>query len=145
LFSYRGRAIRVLVTVAIALTFMFSGLSIMNPEMNVEAQPETILRMGFLTPIDSLNPYVGVNDVSYVFYGLVYDALTCIGNDMETVPNLAKEWWTVPTTDPEMQITGAPYGSVWQYNLTTDALWTDGEPFTADDVVWNIQLNAKNY
>jgi peptide/nickel transport system substrate-binding protein len=145
LFSYGGRAIRVLVTVAIALTFLFSGLSIMNPEMNVEAQSETVLRMGFLTPIDSLNPYVGMNDVSYVFYGLVYDALTCIGNDLETVPNLAKEWWTVPTTDPEMQITGAPYGSVWQYNLTTNALWTDGEPFTADDVVWNIQLNAKNY
>jgi len=38
-----------------------------------------------------------------------------------------------------------PYGSVWQYNLTHNAYWTDGEPFTADDVVFNIELNYQNY
>ena len=56
------------------------------------ASGESVLRLGFLQQIDSLNPYVGLNDVSYVFYGLVYDALTCVGNDLETLPNLAKSW-----------------------------------------------------
>jgi len=49
-------------------------------------------------------------------------------------------------TDPEMVAhPNYPYGSVWQYNLTHNASFTNGEPFTADDVVFNINLNAGNY
>jgi peptide/nickel transport system substrate-binding protein len=101
---------------------------------------DTELRIGYLRIIDSLNPYVGLEDVSYFFYSLVYDSLTTVGNDLEAVPDLAKECWPVPITDPEMS--GMPFGSIWQYNLTTNALWSDGEPFTADDVVYNVWLNA---
>ena len=36
-----------------------------------------------------------------------------------------------------------PYGSVWQYNLTENAYFHDGEPFTADDVIYNVWLNAE--
>jgi peptide/nickel transport system substrate-binding protein len=111
----------------------------------VEAAHETELRIGFMQKVDSLNPYVGLNDASYVFYGLVYDGMHVIDNQMNPSPDLATGVWAVPMTDPEMQNTGAPYGSIWQYNLTTNAQWTDGEPFTADDVVWNIRLNAMNY
>jgi peptide/nickel transport system substrate-binding protein len=103
------------------------------------------LRIGFMQNVDSLNPYIGLNDAAYVFYGLVYDSMNVIDNKMNPTPDLANGIWAVPTSDPEMQSTGAPYGSVWQYNLTTKAVWTDGEPFTADDVVWNIRLNALNY
>jgi peptide/nickel transport system substrate-binding protein len=110
-----------------------------------EAAHETELRIGFMQKVDSLNPYVGLNDAAYVFYGLVYDGMNVIDNQMNPTPDLATGIWAVPRTDQEMQNTGAPYGSVWQYNLTTNAQWTDGEPFTADDVVWNIKLNADNY
>ena len=106
---------------------------------------ETVLRMGFLQSVDSLNPLLGLNEVSYMFYGLVYDCLQGVGNDLSSTPNLAREWWVVPLTDPLMIASGEPYGSVWQYNLTTNAHWTDGEPFTADDVVWNINLHAQNF
>ncbi len=106
---------------------------------------ETVLRMGFLQNVDSLNPFLGLNEVSNIFYGLVYDCLQGVGNDLSSTPNLAKEWWVVPLTDPLMIESGEPYGSVWQYNLTANAYWTDGEPFTADDVVWNINLNAQNF
>ena len=106
---------------------------------------ETVLRMGFLQNVDSLNPYIGLNQVSFILYSLVYDCLQGVGNDLSPTPNLAKEWWVVPETDPLMVASGEPYGSVWQYNLTHNALWTDDEPFTADDVVWNINLQAQNY
>ena len=112
---------------------------------NVEAARPTELNVGFLQEVDSLNPYLGLNDAAYIFYGLVYDALTVIDNDMNPTPDLAKEVWTVPVTDPKMVISGEPYGAVWQYNLTSSAQWTDGEPFTADDVVYNIKINAENY
>ena len=111
---------------------------------NVQAR-ETVLRIGFMQKVDSLNPYIGLNDASYIFYGLVYDAMNVIDNKMNPTPDLATGIWAVPTSDPEMQLSGEPYGSVWQYNLTDKATWHDGEPFTADDVVWNFNLNAENY
>jgi peptide/nickel transport system substrate-binding protein len=112
---------------------------------NARAASIAELRVGFLQSVDSLNPYLGLNDASYIFYGLVYDGLSVIDNYMNPEPDLAREVWAVPTTDPAMVASGEPYGSVWQYNLTTNASWTDGEPFTADDVVWNININAWNF
>ncbi len=114
---------------------------------NAQAAPkESILRIGFLQKVDSLNPYAGLNDAAYVFYGLVYDSLGVINNTMQPSPDLALGVWAVPLTDPEMVLhPNYPYGSVWQYNLTHNATFTDGEPFTADDVVFNINLNAGNY
>lgn len=106
---------------------------------------ETVLRVGFMQKVDSLNPYVGLNDASYIFYGLVFGAMNVIDNQMEPTPDLALGIWAVPTTDPAMIASGEPYGSVWQYNLTDKALWHDGEPFTADDVIFNFNLNAYNY
>ena len=104
------------------------------------APAESVLKIGFMQRIDSMNPYVGINDASYLFYSLVYDSLQGIGEDLEPIPALALSWWALPTW-----MSGKPYGSVWQYNLSEDTYWSDGEPFTADDVVWNINLNAQNY
>jgi len=137
------------VVAAIVLAFVMAvpvGLLVGTAKSAEAAPGETILRIGFLQKIDSLNPYVGLNDASWVFYGLVYDTLMCVGNDLEVVPNLATSWYAVPLTDPEMVAhPNYPYGSVWQYNLTHNATFTDGEPFTADDVVFNVNLNAGNY
>ena len=131
-----------LVSAAIALTFLISGLSISNVQTNVEAQPETVLRMGFLDPIYSLNPCIGYDYTSHIFYGLVYDALFSVTNEMTSGPNLALSCWKVSESDPEMVISGEPYGSVWEYNLTHNSVWSDGVPFTADDVVFTFDLNS---
>jgi len=146
--NLRKRVLRFLSVCAVVISVTVLSVPIaglMGVLGTVEAAPETELRIGFMQEVDSLNPYIGLNDAAYVFYGLVYDGMNVIDNQMNPTPDLATGIWAVPTTDPEMQITGAPYGSVWQYNLTTNAQWTDGEPFTADDVVWNIRLNAENY
>ncbi len=128
---------------ATVLSIPIGGLTGMLAD--AEAAKQSTLTIGFMQKVDSLNPYVGLNDAAYVFYGLVYDALTVIDNDMEPTPDLAKSVWALPESHPDMLPTGAPYGSVWQYNLTSSAMWTDREPFTADDVVFNINLNADNY
>lgn len=69
-----------------------------------------------------------------MFYGLVYDNLVAVDQDMNPKPNLAVSWNIV--TDI------SPHGSVWQYNLTHNAVWHDGEPFTADDVVFTISYQT---
>ena len=110
------------------------------------AAGDTTLRIGMIEAIDSLNPFIGVNDNAYIFYGLVYDYLTAVDQDMNIKPNLATSWYIVPTSDAAMIESGEPYGSVWHYNLTQNAQWHDGEPFDADDVVFtfNYQIGT-NY
>jgi peptide/nickel transport system substrate-binding protein len=140
------RAFAVFVPVVTAFILAVPLGGILGIVGGAQADPsETVLRIGFLQKIDSLNPYIGVNDASYIFYGLVYDAMNVIDNKMEPTSDLALDVWTVPTSDPELQISGEPYGSVWQYNLTDQAFWHDGEEFTADDVVFSLNLNAHNF
>ncbi|MCU0852602.1 MAG: ABC transporter substrate-binding protein [Thermoplasmata archaeon] len=109
---------------------------------NADAADPNELVIGYLQQIDSLNPYVGLSDVAYVYYGLVYDAMSVIDNDMQPTPDLAQEAFPVPA---DQLLAGEPYGSVWQYNLYQNVVWSDGEPFDADDMVYNINLNAGNY
>jgi len=99
---------------------------------------DTVLEVGFLEVIDSLNPFVGYSDAANKLYGLVYDCLQSLDEDLTPIPNLALEWRIVP-------VDGEPYGSVWQYNLTRNAYWHDGERFTANDVVFTLNLCSQNY
>jgi len=141
------RVLRILSLCAVVVSVTVLSIPIagfMGIVGNVEAR-ETVLRVGFLQKVDSLNPYIGLNDASYIFYGLVFDGMSVIDNQMQPTPDLALGVWAVPTSDPAMIQSGEPYGSVWQYNLTDKALWHDGEPFTADDVVFNFNLNAHHF
>jgi len=102
-----------------------------------EEVPETTLKWGMMEAIDSLNPFIGVNDNAYIFYGLVYDYLIAVDEDLNPEPNLALSWNVVPDQ--------MPYGSVWQYNITPNAVWHDGEPVTAEDVNFTINYQTGLY
>lgn len=115
-----------------------SGLQATVVSVTAAAASEklTTLTIGMMEPIDSLNPFIGINDNSYVFYGLVYDFLIAVDGNMNPKPNLAVSWNVVKDD--------LPVGSVWQYNLTHNATWHDGNPFTADDVIFtfNYQIGT---
>jgi len=135
------RIVSSIVAVFVAFVMLVPVGGIFGLVDTAESAPsESVLRIGFLQKIDSLNPYIGMSDASYLFYSLVYDSLQGVGENMEPIPALALSWWALPSS-----MTGDPYGSVWEYNLSRSTFWSDGEPFTADDVVWNINLNAQNY
>ncbi|MEM4276955.1 MAG: ABC transporter substrate-binding protein [Thermoplasmata archaeon] len=105
---------------------------------DARAAEQKVLRWGMFEGIDSLNPFIGVNDNAYIFYGLIYDYLVAVDQDLNPKPNLAVSWNIVPDEEP--------YGSVWQYNLTRNAYWHDGEPFDADDVVFTVNYQiGPNY
>lgn len=124
---------------------LFAAVALTVPTEVSSAEGDLVLTIGYMQEVDSLNPFIGLTDSSMFIYGLLYDGLQSIDENLEPVPNLATDWWMVPESDPQMVVTGEPYGSVWEYNLTTNANWTDGEPFTADDVVFTVNLNAQNY
>ena len=128
---------RGLVAMMLTSLLLFTGLP-PSAIGHAEAAGKTTLIIGMIEAIDSLNPLIGINDNAYIFYGLIYDYLMAVDEDKNIKPNLATSWYIVPDE--------LPYGSVWQYNLTQNATWHDGEPFDADDVVFtiNYQIGA-NY
>jgi len=97
-----------------------------------EANGGTTLRIGLIEPIDSLNPFIGVTDNAYLFWQFIYEDLITVDEDMQPKGNLATSWYAVPEYEP--------FGSVWQYNLSRNTTWHDGEPFDADDVVFTIEM-----
>lgn len=97
-----------------------------------EANGGTTLRIGLIEPIDSLNPFIGVTDNAYLFWQFIYEDLITVDEDMQPKGNLATSWYAVPGYEP--------FGSVWQYNLSRNTTWHDGEPFDADDVVFTIEM-----
>ena len=140
--NLKATALSIVLVVTITLSTPMV-LDLTNGEKARSSSTQSELRLGFTGIVDSMNPYLGVSDAAWLFYGLVYDTLTTVGNDMEVVPNLAQEWWAVPDDIGDPDMVGMPYGSVWQYNLTRNATWSDGVPFTADDVVYTVWLNAE--
>ena len=102
-----------------------------------DTDDDGVLRIGFIDNVDSLSPTMGLTDVSSIFYGLVYDGLTSVGSDMEPHPNLALDW----------RVSGEyePYGSAWEFTITSNARWHDGEPLTVEDIAFTLNLNADSY
>jgi peptide/nickel transport system substrate-binding protein len=77
---------------------------------------------GPITPAN-FNTFIG-----YWLTGWVYDGLFTNSPDLQPVPALAKDY------------TVSPDGLTWNINLRDDVKWHDGEPFTAEDVVFSYKF-----
>jgi peptide/nickel transport system substrate-binding protein len=86
------------------------------------------VRIGWGGSPDSLNPGNGVLAEAYTMYGLMYDTPIEITAEGEYVPELASEW---EVSDD---------GLTWTMTIIDDATFHDGEPVTAEDVAYSIQL-----
>jgi peptide/nickel transport system substrate-binding protein len=77
---------------------------------------------------DSLNPGNGLLSESYTLYELVFDTPIAVNATGAYVPELATDW------------TVSEDGLTWTLTIRDDATFHDGEPLTADDVAYSIQL-----
>ena len=84
-------------------------------------------REGVLGPVVSVNPLGARTQADRDLVALVFEGLVARGPDGMLVPGLATRWTVDPT------------GKTWTFSLRPDARWHDGEPVTADDVVYTIQ------
>lgn len=85
-----------------------------------------ILRIASDSTIDSLNPFVGYNQLSYGTYQLTYPYLVQYDAALDFVPHLAEEW----SANDE--------GDTWTFTLVDGATWSDGEVLDAEDVAWSM-------
>jgi len=78
----------------------------------------------------SFNPITAIDSTTiWVTQGLIYKALIDYDNSQQQVTaGLAKSWES------------SPDGLDWTFNLRRGVSWSDGQPFTADDVIFNLGL-----
>lgn len=116
-------ALRILALISGALVAvsMIAGCS--------SATSRSVLRIGVSVAIDSLNPFVSTSDYSNVVYQYVYPHLTEYDTtDMSLKPSFATSWKT------------SPDGLVWTFEIVKDAQWSDGEPLTAKDAAFTLNM-----
>jgi len=97
------------------------------------AQDETVLRTARLSDgFNQCHPVNAQTGNQYQWWGTIFNWLVKVEADSRTVvPDLATSW----ATDDAQTYT---------FDLVQDASWSDGEPFTADDVVYSVQWYLDN-
>jgi peptide/nickel transport system substrate-binding protein len=75
-----------------------------------------------------LNPVIAATDVDEDVSRLAFSGLTRYDQTGAIVPDLASTFHT------------ASDGRVWTFDIREDATWHDGQPVTADDVVFTVKL-----
>ena len=96
------------------------------------AKGQMVFRIAFPSDVLSTNPLMATDFRSLWILNLIYDPLVRISPSLKVVPWLAKSWDV--SSD----------GKTYIFHLVENAKWHDGQPFTADDVVFSFNYAAKN-
>jgi peptide/nickel transport system substrate-binding protein len=86
------------------------------------------VRIGIGGSAEDLNPGNGVLAEDYDLYELMYDTPIAVTRDGEYIPELATDW------------EASSDGLTWTLTIRDDVTFHDGEPLTAEDVAYSIQL-----
>src|ERR1700732_4370661 len=81
--------------------------------------------------LKSLDPYTLRESTTIAHHGQVYEGLTARDKDLTIIPGLAESWET-------------PEPARWRFHLRKGVKFQNGDPFTADDVVFSAdRVRAK--
>lgn len=97
----------------------------------VEAGP-AVLRIGWAGSPDTLNPGPAVLTEAYILFELVYDSMFQLELDGSYSPELAESFEV------------SEDGMMWTFKIRNDVVFHDGEPLTANDVVFSYNFYAAN-
>src|SRR5690242_13197147 len=90
-----------------------------------------IFKWGTTSPIDSLNPFVAVQQNSFYAFEYVYPFLVQYGPKLQIVSDFGQSWHS---TDGGRTLT---------FSTRARARWSDGRPLTARDAAWTINTVLK--
>ena len=125
-----GRTRRLLLALAalLLLPLLAPGAGV-SGSRGGQASP-SILRVGTLYYVDTLNPLVGIETNDTTAYTMVYPQLV----QYAPGPKLAGDWASSWTKSKN--------GLVWTFHLRKGS-WSDGVPLTARDAVWTLRTVLK--
>jgi peptide/nickel transport system substrate-binding protein len=90
----------------------------------------TTLRVGTIATLDSLNPFVAIQDISSAVRNQIYPKLVELGPTGSAIPDLAPSWKS------------SNGGRVFTFHLRKGS-WSDGQAITSADVAWTINTVLK--
>ncbi len=115
--------------VAIGVACAISGAWAANVPAGTElAAKQELVRNNGSEPA-SLDPHKVESDVEFNLISDFFDGLVAVRNDGSIEPRLAEKWEEKDNT-------------VWTFHLRPGLKWSNGEPITAEDVVWSWQRLA---
>ena len=123
-----ARILVLLVVLALAAGLVWGLAGAVAGDSSPSPAGDTVmLKVGWTTDPDNLNPFVGIEQSSYELYHVAYDFLTNYGDKyLETQPGLAESW----TTSDD--------GLTWTFKIRQGVMWSDGQPLTAKDVAFSF-------
>jgi len=89
--------------------------------------PVAVYREGVIGVPESITPVTARSRAERLLVGLIFSGLVKLGPGSTYQPDLATSW------------SMSDDGRTWTFNLRDDAVWQDGEPVTAGDVVYTIE------
>jgi len=119
--------------VVLALVAVAMGAPAFSPSSATQSAPPSIApvapyREGTIGRPVSVNPLAARTQVDRDLVALTFSGLVKLGPGGMLIPDLATRWTTDET------------GKSWTFDLRPDARWHDGEPVTAHDVVFTINV-----
>src|SRR6185503_2395359 len=90
----------------------------------VQPAAAATFRLAFQGDLKSLDPYSLNETFTHGMLGNVYEGLTKRDKDLKIIPGLAERWEVVEPTR-------------WRFHLRKGVKFSNGEDFTADDVVFS--------
>lgn len=110
---------------------LLAGLLVVGLLAIVACQPavnaDRPLVYGSITEPNTLNPLLAPDIPSRQALDLVYDGLVAATDTLELAPRLAEKWDT------------SADGKTWTFHLRQNVKWSDGQSFTASDVVYTYR------
>ena len=137
----RSALVFFLIAAAVLAVSLIAGLASAAADETPSPAAEgdaVIYRVGWTDEPDNLNPYIGFTAEAFEIWYLNYDAL--IGYDPATLSPMKGE----ESTGLAIDWTTSEDGLVWTFTLRQDAVFSDGEPLTAEDVAFSYNYIIEN-
>ena len=97
-----------------------------QPTPELTQPPRVVFREGIVGTAESVTPVTARTRPERALVGLVFSGLVRLGPGATYQPDLAASWSVDDT------------GKTWTFTLRDDAVWHDGVPVTAEDVVFTV-------
>ena len=105
---------------------LFALTAIAVTALAVSPASSQTLRYANQGELKSLDPYTLNESTTHAHLGQVYEGLIARDKDLKIVPALAESWET-------------PEPTRWRFHLRHGVKFHNGDPFTADDVVFSAE------
>ena len=116
--------------IVVVLVAALLAVSVVPIASAQEEDDNVVLRVGNTQTFDTLNPTAGFNVNEYEVWNLQYATLTDkAADDFAAIPGLAESWES------------SNGGLTYTYTLREGLTWSDGEPLTAEDIVWTVNTS----